>query len=162
MKTRIFLLISAIIFTCVSAFAMCGVCGVGDEKAQSQGEKGAFHSAAKEAAVKDGVKEITYKQFMKIRDSGEKYVLLDVLSADSFNKGHIEGAVFFPVDTINKETASQRLSKDDHIIVYCGSFLCTASTGAAKKLAGLGYDVLDYKGGLEEWQKMGNKLISQK
>lgn len=108
---------------------------------------------------KDGVKEITYEQFQKIRDSKEKYVLFDVLGSDSYASGHIEGALSFPVDTINKETASKRLAKDSKIIVYCGSFQCHASTMAAKKLSGLGYNVLDYKGGLKEWQEKGNKLV---
>jgi len=58
--------------------------------------------------------------------------------------------------------AEKRLSKNDHIIVYCGSFQCAASTQASKKLSGLGYNVLDYKGGLKEWQDNGNKLVSER
>ena len=34
-----------------------------------------------------------------------------------------------------------------------------ASTAAAKKLSGIGYRVLDYKGGLKEWQEKGNNLV---
>ena len=37
-------------------------------------------------------------------------------------------------------------------------FECPASTHVAKELASLGYKVLDYKGGVEEWIKKGNKL----
>ena len=96
---------------------------------------------------------------MKIRNSGDKYVLLDVLSPESYNNGHIEDAVSFPLDTINKDAAKTKLSKGDHIVVYCGSFQCAASTGAAKKLSALGYDILDYKGGLKEWQEKGGKFI---
>ena len=134
MYKKILALVAVIMAMTVSAFAMCGMC------------------------EEDGVKEITYYQFMGIRDSGEKYVLLDVLSMDSFAKGHIEGAASFPFETINAETAEKKLSKDDHVIVYCGSFQCAASTEAAKKLSGLGYNVLDYKGGLKEWQEKGNKI----
>ena len=159
MTKRIFTLTVAFIFVCVSAFAMCGVCGSGTKSKKEA--QGMFAHVADEAVVKDGVKEITYDQFMAIRKSGEKYTLLDVLPANSYNEGHIDGAVLFPLDTINKMTAEKRLSKDDHIIVYCGSFKCTASTQAAKKLSGLGYDVLDYKGGLKDWQDKGNKLISK-
>ncbi|OGW85572.1 MAG: hypothetical protein A2987_01335 [Omnitrophica bacterium RIFCSPLOWO2_01_FULL_45_10] len=98
---------------------------------------------------------------MAIRKSGEKYMLLDVLSPDSYDTGHIEGAMSLPLDTMNKMTAEKLLSKDSRIIVYCGSFQCTASTQAAKKLSGLGYNVLDYKGGLKEWREKGNKLVSE-
>lgn len=118
-----------------------------------------FERIANEAETKNGVKEITYDQFVAIRKSGEEYKLLDVLSADSYDKGHIQGAVSFPLDTINKETAAKYLSGDDHLIVYCGSFQCPASTQAAKKLSALGYYVFDYKGGLKEWQEKGNSLV---
>lgn len=118
-----------------------------------------FDKVVNQTVVKDGVKEITYDQFMEIRKAGEKYVLLDVLPPGSYANGHIEGAVSFPGDTINKETAASRLSKDDKIIVYCGSFHCGASTHAAKTLITLGYNVIDYKGGLKDWQDKGNSLV---
>ena len=143
-------------FVAAAAFAMCGMCEGEGHKYDAGSVCG---MVAKEAAVKDGVKEITYDQFMKIRNSGEKYALLDVLSAESYANGHIESAESFPVDTISKESAGARLSNDANVIVYCGSFQCGASTAAAKKLSGLGYNVLDYKGGLKEWQEKGNKLV---
>ena len=159
MLIRIALVVLVAVFVSGISFAMCGSCG-SDHKGGME-HKGAFSNAADEAVLKDGVKEITYKQFMDIRDSGEKYVLLDVLSKESYAKGHISGAKSFPLDTINKTSADKILSKGDHIIVYCGSFQCTASTEGAKKLSALGYDVLDYKGGLKEWQEKGNKLVSE-
>ena len=55
MSTRIFLFVSVVMFMCVSAFAMCGVCGSSEE---SKGEaKCMFLHAAKEAGIKDGVRE---------------------------------------------------------------------------------------------------------
>jgi rhodanese-related sulfurtransferase len=118
-----------------------------------------FEKVAKETTIKDGVREITYEQFMKIRNSGEAYILLDVLSEESYNAGHIEGAVSLPVYSIDKATAAGLLSKDSKVVVYCGSFMCGASSNATKKLSSLGYDVLDYKGGLKEWQDKGNALV---
>jgi len=111
--------------------------------------------------MKNSIKKISYGEFIAIRNSDKKPILIDVLSRDSFKKGHIEGALSFPLDTINKETAENVLLKDELLIVYCGSFQCTASTEAAEKLSTLGYNVLDYKGGLKEWQEKGNKLISE-
>lgn len=168
------------------AISGCGVCGSGAEEKGSHSHaseiKGSYSDTsekkesyldASEKAVdetcfggvcavapeKGGVKEITYEQFQKIRASGEDYVLLDVLSEESYEKGHIEGAESFPVGTINIETTSDDLDKDDKIIVYCGGFKCSASTKAAHRLMALGYEnVLDYKGGLEEWQAKGHEL----
>lgn len=122
-------------------------------------ETSVYFEVAAATPLRDGVKEITYDQFVRIRSSGEKYILLDVLPSDNYAKGHIDGAKSFPVDTINKETAVSMLTKDSNIVVYCGSFQCGASTDAAKKLMALGYNVLDYKGGLEEWQEKGNLLV---
>lgn len=119
-----------------------------------------YSDVAAGTSLKNGVKEISYDQFMKIRNSGQDYVLFDVLTPDSYAKGHIEGARSFPVNTITKDTAAAMLTKDSGMIVYCGSFQCGASTAAAKKLSELGYKVLDYKGGLKEWQEKGNKLVS--
>lgn len=119
---------------------------------------GTFNKLCNMAINKDGVKEIDYRQFMMLRQSGEKYVLLDVLSADSYKSGHLPSARSFPVGTINKDSAQAKLAKDDNIVVYCGGPQCMASTMAAKKLIGLGYKVLDYKGGLEDWTSKGNKL----
>ena len=119
---------------------------------------GAFDRIAAIATEKNGVREISYAQFVELRESEDEYVLLDVLGEDSFREGHIDGAVNFPVGEIAKESAGRMLKKDTRVVVYCGSFLCTASTTAAKKLSALGYMVLDYKGGLKEWKEKGNAL----
>ncbi|MDD5556687.1 MAG: rhodanese-like domain-containing protein [bacterium] len=119
---------------------------------------GVIGTVAAEAAVKDGVREITYEQFMRIRNAGEAYVLLDVLDEDSFAEGRIPGARNFPVGTIDRESAEKMLPGETPVVVYCGSFLCPASTAAAKKLSALGYTVLDYKGGIKEWTEKGNPL----
>ena len=128
--------------------------------AQTEG-KGTFDGIYDRIQPKDGVKEITYDEFINIRNSGESYVLIDVLSPDSYTSGHIPGAISMPLDTITPENAAKLLSKDDNIIVYCGSFTCPASTAAAKKLSEMGYRALDYKGGLKEWQEKGNQLVKK-
>lgn len=107
----------------------------------------------------EDVMQITYDQLMQTKNSNEGFVLVDVLSPESYAQGHIEGAISFPLNTINKESAAKALPKDAKIIVYCASFQCSASTEAANKLSALGYDVVDYKGGLKDWQENGNKLV---
>lgn len=122
--------------------------------------------------MKERVKRINYEQFIAIRNSGQKYKIFDVLPPDSYQirryiispkesyqKGHIEGAISFPLETISKKTVKRFLSRDDKVIVYCRSSQCADSTEAAKKLSSLGYEVFDYKGGLKEWQEKGNNLV---
>lgn len=118
----------------------------------------AFEEVYNKSVEKEGARGITYEQFMKVRNSPDKYVLFDVRSEESYKAGHIEGAMSFPGKTINTATAEKILTKDSKIIVYCGSFECHASTQATKTLSSLGYKVVDYKGGIKEWQEKGNKL----
>jgi len=117
----------------------------------AQESKAVYKKIYKATAAKDGVKEITYEQFMQIRNSKENFILLDVLSPDSFKEGHIDGSISFPLNTIKKDTASVKIPKGSNVVVYCGGFQCKASTASAQKLSEFGYKVLDYKGGLKEW-----------
>lgn len=90
----------------------------------------------------------------------EEFVLVDVLSEEHFNDGHIPGAANIPLDEIGS-TALQELDKDDEIIVYCKSKDCQASPKAAKKLEKLGFDkVYDYEVGLKGWRESGNEVKS--
>jgi len=137
---------AAVLFVCKQSYA-------------AKNSKSVYEKIYKAVLVKDGVKEITYDQFMQIRNSKESFVLVDALSPESFKEGHIDGAISFPLDTINKDTAGAKIPKGSNVIVYCGSFQCKASTASAQKLSELGYKALDYKGGLKEWQEKGNKLV---
>jgi rhodanese-related sulfurtransferase len=124
-------------------------------------EKGsvcAFDTVAKEAQLKHGVKEITYEQFMALRSSHDPFVLLDVLGTASYETGHIPGAKSLPVKNITRESAGALLPAKSKVVVYCAGFTCHASTKAAVMLTGFGYDVLDYKGGKQEWIDKGHKL----
>jgi len=110
--------------------------------------------------VVTGVKQISYEQFVRIRHSGDLYILLDVLPFKSFRRGHLEGSVSFPLETISEENASIILYKDSKVITYSMSSECYASTASAIKLAEMGYSVLDYKGGMKEWVEHGNILVT--
>ncbi len=104
------------------------------------------------------VRRITRDDLLKRMLSKEAFKLVDVLSADSYAKEHIKGAISIPVDEIEKK-APGVLKNDDRIIVYCASFDCQASTHAAQKLVDLGYThVWDYKGGLKDYKEAGLPL----
>ncbi len=79
-------------------------------------------------------------------------VILDVLSAKSFDKAHIQGAINIPLGEL--EQRAGELAKDAKIVTYCANYVCQASSKAAEKLQKLGFeDVYDYKGGLHEWKE---------
>jgi len=101
------------------------------------------------------VRSISMDHLKRIMDSGERFVLLDVRTKNDFDKEHIKGARSMPLDEIDP-AAKKTLKPDDEIIVYCDSFICSASTSASKILAGMGFGkVRDYKGGLREWKGGG-------
>lgn len=112
-----------------------------------------------EARLVKNVREISYDQFMRLRRSGEPFVLVDVLSSDDYGTGHIDGAISIPLKSLSKPIACAKMPAGSKVVVYCLDFHCPSSTEAALKMESYGYRVLDYKGGLDEWQQKGNKLV---
>ncbi len=85
-------------------------------------------------------------------DKNEIFILVDVLSPESYEKEHIPGAINIPLEDI-KMKSKELLKKDKKIVVYCGSFQCTMSLQAAEILTKLGYkDVWCFEGGLKYWK----------
>jgi rhodanese-related sulfurtransferase len=101
------------------------------------------------------VKAIGIEHLKRMAEGGERFALLDVRSRSDYDKEHIKGARSLPLDEIDTR-AKAMLKPDEDIIVYCDSFVCSASTSAAKLLAKEGFSkVRDYKGGLREWKQAG-------
>ncbi|MDD5092425.1 MAG: rhodanese-like domain-containing protein, partial [Candidatus Wallbacteria bacterium] len=113
------------------------------------------------AYEKGGVK-IATKEYVRnlISDAKNSAIIIDVLSPEEFAGQHIKGAINLPLVGISELIAGIVPDKSTRIIVYCAGYMCTASTGAAKKLAELGYkNVLDYKGGIGEWSTYYPELV---
>ena len=104
------------------------------------------------------VPEVTYEQFIALREAKQDFVLVDARSKEAYDGGHIEGAVSFPLDEITREAAGQKFSSNKKIIVYCGSASCHISRRAAQLLISYGYSVQDYVGGISEWMTQGQPL----
>ena len=52
-------------------------------------------------------------------DRGDDFVLLEVLSEQSYNRGHLPGAIRFP----GRSTIPDLLpEKSTHVVAYCSSF----------------------------------------
>ncbi|HTY45089.1 MAG TPA: rhodanese-like domain-containing protein [Patescibacteria group bacterium] len=99
------------------------------------------------------IRQITRNELEELIHSRKKFVLVDVLPADSYFREHIKGAISLPLEDIEQKAAGA-LRKDAQIVTYCASFECQASTKAAEKLIALGYsDVVDYKGGLKDYKE---------
>lgn len=91
-------------------------------------------------------------------DEGSDFVLIDTLGEESYKRRHLPEAI--SIDA-HKDDFVERVKeivpdKDKEIIVYCASFSCQLSPAAAGKLIDAEYtNVVDYEGGLADWQDAG-------
>jgi rhodanese-related sulfurtransferase len=116
----------------------------------------------------DQIKMIDMKQIMMIsvekllemQVNRQDFVLIEVLSEEHFNNGHIPGAIHIPLNELNEETlAKNYITKEDTIVVYCTTYSCPASTEAAIKLLEMGYEkTYDFKAGKQGWDAAGFEL----
>ncbi|NMI89005.1 rhodanese-like domain-containing protein [Nanohaloarchaea archaeon] len=88
----------------------------------------------------------------------DDFVLVNVLSRDTYEKGHIPGSINIPADEIEKEVA-ERFTDTQDIVVYWLSEDCHASEKVADKLEEMGFeDVNDSTRSLEGWELAGHEL----
>lgn len=104
------------------------------------------------------IRLITIEELLEMIENKENFKLVEVLREDSYNEGHIPGAINIPADML-RGLASKQLDKNDTIVVYCASYGCHASINAARALLDMGYKkVLDFKAGKKGWVNAGLEL----
>ncbi|MFI2763718.1 rhodanese-like domain-containing protein [Streptomyces echinatus] len=82
------------------------------------------------------------------------FVVVDSRSTESWDQGHVPGAVHLPTALI-AEQAEQLLDKSVPVVTYCWGPGCNGATRAALALAELGYHVKEMLGGFEYWVREG-------
>ena len=103
-------------------------------------------------------KTMTREELKAKMESGDEFMLVNVLAPMYFDQAHIPNSLNVPVDDL-KERAMDLWDEDDNIVVYCSSFDCGASPRAAKILEDLGFtNVVDFEGGLSDWEEAGFAL----
>jgi rhodanese-related sulfurtransferase len=108
------------------------------------------------------LKCITREALKMMIDRNEDFILVDVLSPESYEEEHIPGSINIPLEDIENK-AKELLKKDKEIVVYCGSFQCTMSSQAVEILTKLGYkEVYCFEGGLQHWKDAGFSLECSK
>ncbi|AQZ67513.1 Rhodanese-related sulfurtransferase [[Actinomadura] parvosata subsp. kistnae] len=81
-------------------------------------------------------------------------VVVDSRSRESWDQGHIEGAVHLPTREIAAR-AGAMVPKDAAVVTYCWGPGCNGATRAALEFAKLGYQVKEMIGGFEYWAREG-------
>ncbi|MFC0597803.1 rhodanese-like domain-containing protein [Streptomyces palmae] len=90
-----------------------------------------------------------------LMDGGDPgFVLLDSRSTESWDQGHIPGAVHLPTALI-PDRAGDLLDRSVPVVTYCWGPGCDGATRAALALAELGYQVKEMLGGFEYWAREG-------
>ena len=107
------------------------------------------------------IKNITKEELRNMMLSNEDFILIDVLSRESFEELHISGAINCSIDEINNWAEENTDKKDKKIIVYCGGYTCRASAEAANMLNKAGFiNIMRYEGGIKEWDEAGYSVYS--
>ena len=90
-----------------------------------------------------------------------KAVLVDVRSVQEWKRGHIEGSIFLPVDSLRKKPdpkmLAQKLPKNKNTILYTFCVVGMRAKTAAIKLEQQGYTVRALKPGYDELIEAGFK-----
>ncbi|MDR3646582.1 MAG: rhodanese-like domain-containing protein [Candidatus Babeliales bacterium] len=92
-----------------------------------------------------------------------KLVIVNVLDKALYDDCHIKGSVHVPFEEFNdwvtKNLQDNKIDINDHIIVYCSNYMCTASGYGAKLLTKLGFkNVWAYEAGVAEWFQKGHSI----
>jgi rhodanese-related sulfurtransferase len=118
-------------------------------------------ATAASETMADIVKEAANESWMQISvEDAANYifetepVLVDVRTEGEFGDGHLEGAVNFPVQTIDEYLGSMPSDLDTPILIYCAAG--TRGFWALAYVTSLGYtNVKNLRGGYNAWVDAG-------
>ncbi|WP_406048760.1 rhodanese-like domain-containing protein [Kribbella sp. NBC_00889] len=82
------------------------------------------------------------------------WILIDSRSQESWDQGHVPGAVHLPTREIAARAASV-VPDGVTVVTYCWGPGCNGATKAALEFARLGYPVKEMIGGFEYWTREG-------
>ncbi|MFC0624894.1 rhodanese-like domain-containing protein [Kribbella deserti] len=82
------------------------------------------------------------------------WVLVDSRSQESWDRGHVPGAIHLPTAEIETRAASV-VPAGSSVVTYCWGPACNGGTKAALAFAKLGYPVKEMIGGFEYWAREG-------
>ena len=81
-------------------------------------------------------------------------VVVDTRSLESWNQGHVPGAIHLPTVQVAQRSA-ELIGRNMTVVVYCWGPGCNGAHKAAAEFARLGYAVKEMLGGFEYWAREG-------
>jgi len=101
--------------------------------------------------------DVSIKEVKALTES-KKAVIIDVNGTESYQKGHVPGALNFEAIQ-DKLASSLPADKDTLIVAYCGNPKFKAYKQAAEAAAKLGYkNVKHMSAGISGWKDAGEKV----
>ncbi len=97
------------------------------------------------------IEHVTPFEVQKKLNQKPKPYLLDVRQPEEYRSGHIPGAKLIPLGELGKRL--HELPKTQEIICVCASG--SRSQSATRQLAGAGYKVINMRGGMMAWSRVG-------
>lgn len=101
--------------------------------------------------------EIDPSDLHELLGNGDRVVIVDSRSRETYDRAHLPGAVSIPHRTMNQGTTAH-LDRSVLVVVYCDGIGCNGSTKGALNMVRLGFRVKELIGGLEWWQRDGYEL----
>ncbi|WP_432944897.1 rhodanese-like domain-containing protein [Kribbella sp. CA-253562] len=84
----------------------------------------------------------------------DDWVLIDTRSQESWDQGHVPGAIHLPTREIAARAATV-VPAGAAVVTYCWGPACNGATKAALEFARLGHPVKEMLGGFEYWTREG-------
>ena len=105
----------------------------------------------------EGIRIITRDELREKIERGDRFTLVETLSAMYYRHTHLPGAINLePTDDWESAVTTLLPDKNAEIVVYCAGPTCHTAADAARSLTTLGYtNVRDYAGGKEDWLAAG-------
>lgn len=123
-------------------------------------------STGKTAAPAAPIARIDANGLKALQSAKVPMVLIDARSGKYDDGNRIPGAIAIKNCTGSCWTKPETYknivkSKNALVVTYCGASKCPLSSMVAGKLRAAGYtNVIEYKGGLADWKKLGNKTVN--
>lgn len=103
---------------------------------------------------------ITAENFKRIKDSGGKFILLDVREKEEYNAAHLPGAINISLHSLGQEIPNRIKDTDTKIYVYC--MVGVRSALAGEILTEMGYtNVINISDSFKGWVEAGYPVYNQ-
>jgi len=107
--------------------------------------------------AKARVKQIDLSAYLKMRESGQKHVLVDTREESEWAAGHVAGAVHMSKGIIERDIETRVPDKSSRLVLYCGGGFRSALV--ADSLQKMGYrNTISLDGGWRALKESGLEL----